>query len=281
MSETIREYRPRYNGGPAGNLISYENLVCRDTALSRPLNGSPWDTCPQFAFNDPGLGWSVYDEMVCNNASKTLDIWQQIKNTGGTITVNATAGGWVGIPTAASANDYNVFASQAAMYALAANKPIWYEIGINVTEANTNESSWFVGLSSVTTTGFLSNAGAVPSSYSGAVFWKPKGAMAVNFGVSNGTTQSSTAPLFTAVSGTTYWLGCYLNPNDGTTAIVTPYAAYLSGGVYTLITPVGGGTSLNLAIASLANMYFQFGIRAGSSSAETLNVDFVQTCAFR
>jgi hypothetical protein len=33
---------------------------------------------------------------------------------------------------------------------------------------------------------------------------------------------------------------------------------------------------MNLTIASLASMYFGFGVRAGSGSAETLMVDYAQ-----
>jgi hypothetical protein len=68
-----------------------------------------------------------------------------------------------------------------------------------------------------------------------------------------------------------------VNSNDGTTAVVTYYVSTVASNLRSY---VGSGT-LNLTIASLSNMYFGFGVRAGSSSAETILVDYAQAAQGR
>lgn len=286
IGNEVRQFRLRYPGGPLGSGAPYSNYITRMTNSSRNLNASPWDTCPLMANQDPYLMTWLQDDMICNNASKTTDVWNPIKGTGGVIAVASTAGGWLNIPTAAAAtNDYQIFASQAAFYTLLANKPLWFEVGLSVTEANTNTSSWYAGFGSTTTTGFLQNSGAPPASYSGAMFWKAQGAMALSWQTSNATTQNTTATTLAVTSGTQYMLGMYINPNDGVTALVTPYISSYSRTaplLTNLVSPaLGNAPTLNLTIASLASMFFQFGVRTASASAETISVDFAQVVAFR
>ena len=57
-----------------------------------------------------------------------------------------------------------------------------------------------------------------------------------------------------------------------TDGVVTWYVSTVTSNVRTL---VATGT-LNLTFASLADMYFGFGINAASASAETLTLDYVQ-----
>ena len=90
--------------------------------------------------------------------------------------------------------------------------------------------------------------------------------------------RSPPSALATAVSGTTLIVGMYLNHNDNTTAIVTPYVCTVASNVRTLVTV---GPAMNLVLASLANMYFSFGVRAGSGSAETLLVNYAQAAQGR
>ena len=153
-----------------------------------------------------------------------------------------------------------------------------YEAMVNVTEANTNKSSWFVGFTSVTTTGFISNTGTPPASYSGAVIYKTEGGLNLNAQTSNGSTQNTTSSaITTVVSGTSYIIGMSINSNDGITAICTYYVSKVASNARSFVT---SGT-LNLTMASLANMYFGFGINAASASAETLTLDYVQAAMGR
>lgn len=262
-------------GSYANNVITF-----RDTLMSPPLGTSPWQAFPLQAVEDPGTGFTVYDDFVANLTQATNGLWLVTKGTGGSITLSSTlAGGWISIPTAASASDYQVLSTQQKSFTLQSNLDAAFEVMLQLTEAATNASSWYAGFTSTVTTGFLQNSGAPASSFSGVVIWKATGAMAVKCMTSNGSTQSSSGTLATAVSGTTLIVGATINHNDNVTALVTPYICTVASNVRTL---VGVGPTQNLTLASLANMYFSFGVRAGSGgSAETLLVDYAQAAIGR
>ena len=272
--QTIQE-----NAGPGRQFYYF------DAQLSRPRGTSPWERLSSNLTGDPGNMVVTYDDFKNHNTTTTSDTWQAVKGTGGAITVNATANGYVSIPTAASANDYQSFFDQAATVKFANYYPAVFEAYVNVTEANTNKSSWWVGFNSSTTTGGMSATGGLLTSFSGAGFLKNTGAMTLTAFTSNGSTQKTQiiptvtggSTNYTVVSGQSYVVGMYLDPNDGTTGIVTWYVSTIISGVWTFIAT---GT-LNLTLASLANMYNGFGIYAGSSSAETLTIDYYQSYAVR
>jgi hypothetical protein len=261
----------------------YKNGVMTlfDTVYSAPRGSSPFEYFPMQALDDPSTGYELFDDFFCNNTTKTTDLWQVVKGTGGAIALSsALSGGWIKVPTAASQHDYQAFATQEPWFQLAANCPIAFEVVVNVTEANTNNAQWFVGLTSTTSTGFISNAGAPPSSYSGAVFYKPGGGLALNFQTSNGTTQTTSSSIATVVSGTSYVLGCALLP--GAVATGTAQVLYwVATSAANVRTPIVTAAATTLALTSLSNMYFMFGINAGSASAETLTLDYVQACGVR
>lgn len=257
-----------------------QNLTFYDDVLSPPRGTFVAEQFPVLAgLNDMGTAFELKDDFFDLSTGAT-GRWQVVKGTGGSVALTASVlGGMVDIPTAASASDYQTFATQKAWFALAANKPIAFEASFLLTEAATNAASWFFGLTSTTTSGFISTAGATPSSYSGAMFWKATGGLTLSFETANATTKNTIASLQTVVSGTQYVVGCILNPNDGTTAKVTPYVGKIAAGVRSGLTI---GTTQNLTIASLAKMFFQFGVMCGSGgTAETLTVDWVRILAAR
>jgi hypothetical protein len=263
---------------------SYSNntLTILDTIMSPPLGQSPWQNYPLQAMDDPATGLSVTDHFNTNATQSTNGTWLVTKGTGGSISLNSSGlvgNGWISIPTAASANDYQILSTQNPVFSLQTTTDMCFEVALNITEAATNAASWFAGFTSTITTGFLQNSGAPASSYSGAVIWKATGALAIKCQTSNSTTQSSSATLATEVSGQTYFCGCYINHNDGVTANVTPYLSTVLSNVRTFIS---AGPTQNLTIASLAKMYFAFGVRAGSGgTAETLLVDFAKaSCGY-
>jgi hypothetical protein len=243
-------------------------LIYRDAALSRPVGTTPWENLSPLVLADRGAFLMAEDDFAFNSTGN----YTATKGTGGSLTQTATLGGWASIPTAASANDYQVLSPPGATFSLKAGTPIVFEAAVNVTEAATNKASWFVGLTSVLTTGFLANTGLPPASYSGAVFYKAQSTMLLKAQTSNGSTQKTSATLATVVSAQTYLLGMYIDPKDGVTAQVTIYVSTISGSpaARSFVT----STTLSLPVASLAAMNFAFGVRAGSSSAETVTVDF-------
>lgn len=257
------------------NTSPRRQMIFRDGQISPPIYTTPWDQYSAVAALNPGTTMQLYDDFQKLDTVASTGFWKATKGTGGTLALANQACGIINIPGAASTdNDYQLLSTQEPIFEFANFYPIAFEFYSNVTEAATNASSWVVGLSSVLTTGFLSNAGAPPASFSGVVFWKATGTLALNVMTSNGGTQNQTSsPAVTVVSGQSYILGAYLDPNDGTTGIVTWYISTVVAGVRSLLAT---GT-LNLTLASLANMYPIMAIRNGSAgTAETLTVDYVE-----
>jgi hypothetical protein len=200
--------------------------------------------------------------------------------TGGTVAVatasGTASGGWLKLPTAASANDYESLAIANPILEVSVDNtlsppkrlPIAAEARIKISETAANSSSWFFGLTDTLTTGFLSSAGAPPSSFSGAVIYKAHGSSTIQFITSNGSSQAKNTNIGTFVSGTPLLLSILVNPNDGVTARVT---AELNGQADLNLVPI---QPLSLTLASLNPMYMACGIVASTSSAETLLLDY-------
>lgn len=263
--------------GYARGIYPFNILTFKDTIMSPPQGTSPFEGFFTQALEDPATGFQVSDHFAGNSTQSTNGMWLATKGTGASITLNSSGlvgNGWISIPTAASGNDYQILSTQQPIFTLQTTTDLVFEVALNISEAATNASSWFAGFTSTITTGFLQNTGAPPTTYSGAVIWKATGALAIKCQTSNSTTQSSSATLATEVSGQTYFVGCMINHNDGITALVTPYLSTVVSNVRTFIS---SGPTQNLTIASLAKMYFAFGVRAGSGgSAETLQVDYAK-----
>jgi hypothetical protein len=245
----------------------------RDVQLSPALNSTPWEQFSGLVSHDPGAVYVFKDDFDTLDTEAANGTWLSTKGTGGTLALAAQACGVLNVPTAASASDYLVLSTQKAVFKLAAGLPIAVEGYLNLTEAATNAASWFFGLTSSITAGWITVAGAPAASYSGAMFWKATGGLALAFQTSNATTRSTIATNVTVVSGQSYILGLVLDPNDGVTANVTYYISTVIAGVRSLLAT---GTQ-TLTLASLANMYLAFGVMCGSGgAAETLSVDYVQ-----
>lgn len=189
----------------------------------------------------------------------------------GTVALASTHGGWVDIPTAAADNDYQLLSTNIKIIKPAAGRRIQFEARFKLTEANTDDANFVLGLSSVIASGFLQANGAGPaSSYDGFVIYKVDGGTSLLFGSSNGSTQPTAITLGTFVSGQTYTVGFLFDPQDGTTAKITPY---VDGNFAT--------SSHSVAISGLDEMYVIIGSKAGGANAETLTVDYVQAIATR
>ena len=204
--------------------------------------------------------------------------WTAVNDGGtGTNTANAVVGGEISIVTAGADNDYHFLKETAAgHFKIASGKPIWFTARFSLTEADTNKANWVFGISSDVAATLLGADGAgPPSSYSGALFFKVDGTMAIQFETSNGSTQTTTASLLTFTSGRTYQIGFHIDSGDGTTAIVTPWVYDETALTRTV------GTPHKVAIASIAAGSVVFGVKAGGTSAETLKVDYVRACQKR
>jgi hypothetical protein len=256
-------------------------ITLRDLQVSPTLGTTPWEHYSGLALQDPGAGYVLRDDFDDLDTQATNGNWLSTKGTGGTLALATQACGVLNVPTAASASDYLVLSTQKPIFKFAAGLPIVFEAYLNLTEAATNAASWFVGLTSVLTSGWITTGGAPPASYSGFMFYKGTGGLLLKAMASNGSTQTAalgstgTSTLATVVSGQSYILGAMLDPNDGVTGLITFWINTVSGSPLTRTLLYKG--SVNLTLASLANMSLTFGVMCGSGgTAETLSIDYIQ-----
>lgn len=191
--------------------------------------------------------------------------WASVDDAGtGTNTLNGTNGGWMSVVTAGADNDHHTMTSTAKSFQFKTGKVLSLEAKVSLTEANTDQGSFVVGFMDTTTTGGLQTGTSGPlASFDGAIFYKIEGTQYIKFMVSNSTTQLVSTVTWAFTSGTEYTLRLEYGPNDGTTGWVQPFV----NGV--------AGTRLTVDISTMAAMYALFGVKAGSSSAETLKIDYI------
>lgn len=226
----------------------------------------------------------AFDHFAKLDTAATNGLWLSTKGTGGTLALNSTlAGGWINIPSAASDNDYQLLSSQQPLLRIGAAvgaKPgtsAYFEARFKLTEANTSAANFVFGLSSVLTTGFLAaDGGGVPASFSGAVIYKKDGGTDILAASSNATVQTKDKILAPFASGNTYTVAVVIDVTDSVTCRVLFWVMDETNGRLYQPEELGVGVGKHdLAFASLAALYPVFGVKAGSSSAETLNVDYV------
>jgi len=227
-----------------------------------------------------GSSYRLDDEFMSLDTVK----WSSVDDAGtGTNTLNDVPGGQVSVVTAAAANDYHLMKSAAKNFLFAAGKPAFFEAEFSCTEAATNQANICMGMTSVTTTGFMATGnGGPPASFSGAMFYKTGGGMSLGFITSNGSAQTKNASLFPLVSGNTYRVGFHFDPIDSTQGLVTPYVYDVTNGVYVNTDGKSStGLSHRLPLSGLAAMNVAYGIVSGSSAAETLKMNRIEAVAAR
>ncbi len=219
----------------------------------------------------------VHDDFNIYNSSNSTGLWQEATDgaTGASGYDTTNPGGWLKLVTAAAADDYHSLFTSQKMFKIAANKPISFDCRIQLTEANTNKAQLFLGLSSVTTTGGMlaSNAGPL-TNFDGVALYKTGGTSTFGLISSSATAQTKTANIATLVSGTTIQLGFSIDPHDANYATVTPYV----NGVGVMNNNVQVKQTLAYPTNPLCIM---IGVIAGSTSAETLLVDYVSVSQAR
>ena len=213
--------------------------------------------------------YEVHDDFLNLDTVK----WTTVDDGGtGTNTANSAVGGEVSIVTAAADNDYHFMKETGAgHFKVATGKPIWFTARVTLTQAATNAANFVFGISSVVDSTLLGNdGGGPPSSYSGFLFFMVDGSLYLQFETSNATTQTTNSTLLLTTSGRSYQCGFHVDSGDGTTAIVTPWVYDETAATRTV------GTPHKVALASIAAGSVVYGVKAGSSSAETLKIDYIR-----
>lgn len=233
-------------------------------------NHSRLRLAPQVNGLDPAAYHLWFDDFFLFDPTATVGKYAVVKDGTPTQDQIDAAGGVLSIATDVNNNDEAYVSSIAENWLFAANKPLWFEARVALTEAATDDANILVGLSDTVGANTLLDNGAGPAaSYDGAVWFKVDGGTVWQFETSNAGTQVTTANAGAFVSDTFYRVGFIFNPNDGTTGIVTPYLNGMRG------------TAQNITLAGLEEMHVVLGVKAGGGAAETLRVDYVKVIQAR
>jgi len=246
------------------------NIFYRDNSYS-PARGSLWEMAPMLAaLSDPGAYHHVFDDFDALHLAATVGGYTAIKDGAVVPGVVDRAGGWIGIPTDVANNNEHYLSSIGQGWLFAADKPLWFEARVALTEANVDDANLIVGLCDTVGADTLLDNGAGPAaSYGGAVWFKVDGGTVWQFETSHTTTQVTNANVGAFVSATAYRVGFIFDPADGVTGQLTPYLNGIAGTPHALV------------LAGMAEMNVLFGCKAGGGAAETLQADYVRVLQVR
>lgn len=262
--------------------LGFDNALIAGGArvTGAPAPYGPFQRAPIIG-NDRMAVFEFFDDFMYPASATMSDVvaWTVATDgASGTDAFQDAAGGIVNLVTAAADNDYKAWSTPAENWLFAAGKELFFEARFKLSEATTNDSAWWFGLTdTLTTGGFQANTGGPLASYDGAMMWKDEDALLLNFETSNAGTQATSSNLATWVSNTWTRIGFHFD-GTSTTSVITPY--YEVTGVANA--PWIAGTPQNITLAGLEEMHGVFGVKAGpGGAAETLQVDYVRILQLR
>ena len=244
------------------------------TLISAPGSGL-WAGAPSPDDPDPFKAITIFDDFISGVDTGTQ--WITLDDAGtGTNTYGDQIGGSLNILTAGANDDYHAMRSTAQAFDFVGRNELWFEARFKITEAATNQSCWWFGLTTSDTTGGFQAAGAGPlATYDGALIYKIEGAMAIDAETSNAGSQDVETGLATFVTNTWTRVGFHVS-SAATTAICTAYFD-VAGGTGAL---TAHGTTMNITRSGMVPMNIVFGVKSGGS-VETMLVDYVKCVQLR
>ena len=257
--------------------FSLGTLNFYDSSLNPAFPSGLWKNCPVNEINaDPSLGFVLFDDFYRAPVDAGL-VWTETDDGGtGTNAISDAAGGVGTVVTAAADNDHHAISTKGESFLFASGKKLWFEARFKLSEANTNESVWWFGLTDTLTTGGVQAHALGPlASYDGALIWKDEATMDIDFETSNAATQATTTAMATFVTNTYTKVGFYFD-GTATTSTITPY--YNVGATNAMT----AGTAQNITLSGLEEMHLVAGVKAGpSGGAETLSIDYIKCVQLR
>lgn len=194
-----------------------------------------------------------------------------VADAGSSAAVGNGANGICALGTGATDNNEAMVRSTNALFLPVANREIYARASLQFTEAATNAANVFFGLASSAGADLLVDNGAGPRT-SGTVvgIYKVDGGTVWRCVTRNGTTVTDTASTVTAGGSAYATLEVILKDAQNGNMAVTfkvngNYLKDANGLNIVHVLPVSGATVANIAAY----------VKAGSSSAETLNVDYL------
>ena len=245
--------------------------------ISAPPTGL-WAGAPSPLDPNPNVAVTLFDDFLAPALDDASGLWVEVDDGAtGTNISGDIIGGSMKIVTAASDNDHHAIRSASQCFNLVGTKELWFEVRFRITEATTNESTWWFGvLDALTTGGMQANTAGPLATYDGILMWTQEGDLAILSETSNAGTQATNTTLGNYVSGTWTRLGFHVS-SAATTAVVTFYSNLDDTAVMTAF-----GTTKNLTRSGLQEMHVVLGLKTGPSAAiETLEIDYVKCVQLR
>ncbi len=212
------------------------------------------------------------DDFFGYDPTATVGKFVEVGDAGYAVAQTDAAGGVLSIASHGDADNDEIYVgSVAEVFKFTTNKKVSFRAKFQLTEANTDDANFIIGLSEIMAADTLVDNGAGPvAHFDGAVFYKVDGTMTLYFRSSNGATQSTAQSMCTFTSASKYEAGFDYDPNDGVTGKLTPWVRDLTAGVdYE-------GTAVDITISGLSEMHVLLGVKTGAAQVETLLVDYVE-----
>jgi hypothetical protein len=243
------------------------------SSIAQSTNNGLWSGCPSAIDPDPYRYIYLFEDfnIGSTDADTPLAGWEEVDDgTTGTNAYSSTIHSCYNIVTAAANDDYHTLVSGGYPVDLVNNKAVWLEARFKLTEAATNQATWWFGFTSDVTTGGMQAAEAGPlATYDGAMIYKLGGALTVDAETSNAGTQDTETTIGTFVSGNWTRVGLHIT------------AAATTGVMHVYMDPNDSGTmtahsaTMNITRAGLVPCRVVMGVNSGGS-AETLSVDYIK-----
>lgn len=205
----------------------------------------------------------------------TDGLWTTVASNGGGLAASDAAGGvLVFSPSDSTAgdNDEVYLKSTQEVFKFANNKPIQFEAMLQFAEASTNVGNVIVGLKdAVAADSILDTGGGPAASYSGMVFYKVDGDLNWWVESSLAGTQITTRTNLVAGGAAYQLLRIEAVPVSSTVVEI----AYLVNGVQ-CVDANGNKIKHSLTYTNATEMAVCVGLKNGTTTAETLLLDYVQ-----
>lgn len=216
----------------------------------------------------------------------STDLWTSVLDTGSTVADTDANGGKVILTCDGDVEDAAMLPTTNEIFKIVANKPVYVETRLKITEAATNDADVVFGVSDLVTVDLLVDAEAgVATTFDGALIFKVGNDGGTNqtqwqVASSNGTTQTVEATDHAHADEEWTTLGILLRPVNATDFEITYFVDLAGGTDLRQMRPLNSNPRTpdikhTKLIANMDLMHAVVGVKNGGGAAEVLNVDYM------
>lgn len=223
---------------------------------------------PQLAFSlNPADQFVLFDDFFMHDATEGPFLVTGDAGATGTTDVIDGAGGIMSVVCDGDDNDEKYLHTAVECCKIANGKPLYAEFRVAFTEGSTNKAAIILGLMDAAGADALVDTEAGPkASYSGVVFWKVSGTLALSAEASIAGTQTA----ITMASAPAHVSGTYAKYG----ILIVPTTAALAN-VYVFINDTLVGSLTDWTYTNATDMDAIVGVKSDGSAEETALVDYI------